>query len=138
MKSIAVTVFKIFIVIIILFNLLLRMASEHEFMLPLEEMFGYLSMIMAFALLSFLPSVNKNWLKTIKYLTVVFLLGVIGTSIYLSMTTFKVDYENWFIGFLFHLWDISFLFISVYVLFLVLTDRLLKNDNNVRNELGRE
>lgn len=129
MKSAGLIAFKGFIIITVSFNLLLRMASEHTFFLPPEEKLGYLAMIVALVLVSYLPSVNKGRL-IMKCITLVAVMGVIAMAVFLwTMLFTEGGFESLVVGLIFHTWCAAFLLTSVYVLFLVATNGLFKKEN---------
>lgn len=126
MKNIVWMAFKGFVIATVVFNLLLRMASGHAFFVPPEEKLCYLTMIVAFILVSYLPSARGKGRTIVKYITMIALIGVIAAVIYFWKMVFVVDFESLFVGFAFHAWHAIFLLTSVGVLFLVATDHFFK------------
>jgi hypothetical protein len=134
MKIFFIGCFKVVTVLTLIVHLLFRMASEHAFVLPLIEGLGYSAMITAFFLVLILPSSSNGWRTVIKYLTVLSLAGVLLIAAQFAMNTFKVDFADWIVGFLFHSWDLLYIIVTAGVLFLVLTDRLEIRGKNVKSE----
>ncbi len=128
--KIILNIFKLLMIAVILFNLVLRGASGHQFELPVEELLGYIAMLLSIILISIHPFIHGVLYEPMKYVTIFFLIGVLLFALFLSKSTFSIDYENWFTAVFFYLSDAAFIGLSAYSIFLVFTDRVMKKESN--------
>lgn len=125
----ALNSFKFLMIAMILFNLLLRAASGHQFYLPLQELMGYSVIILSIILISVYPSIKEELQGLVKYATIFSLIGVLIFLLSLWEGQLSIDFEDWYIALLFYFFHAAMIGLTAFAIFLLLTNRGMKKES---------